>query len=75
MNSKAILLPQELEFSELTDMCDLRLVCERHKDTPFPDWTSKDVIEVLEGRNDDIAASSKNEYQKTLRVLQVAKGG
>lgn len=47
---------------------DLRLVCERHKDTPFPDWTSKDVIEVLEKvEMTDIAASSKNEYQKTLK--------
>jgi len=47
---------------------DLRLVCERHKDKPFPDWTSKDIIEVLEKvEMTDIAASSKNEYQKTLK--------
>jgi len=26
---------------------DLRLVCERHKDKPLPDWASKDVIESL----------------------------
>jgi site-specific recombinase XerD len=47
---------------------DLRIVCERHKDKPFSEWTSQDVIEVLEKiEMTDIAASSKNEYQKTLK--------